>query len=47
MMNNEEFKRKPKRQSYKIVKERPPKQPTFKLPPECREYRKFLENTFL
>jgi hypothetical protein len=35
-MNKEDLKCKPKKQSYKIKKERPPKEPTLKLPRECR-----------
>jgi hypothetical protein len=42
-MNNGQQKYKPKRQSYKIEKERPHKNPTFKRPRECIEFRKFLK----
>jgi hypothetical protein len=42
-MNNGKQKCKPKRQSFKIVKERPPKQPTFELPRECIEFGKYLK----
>jgi hypothetical protein len=42
-MNNGEPKYKPKKQSYKIKKERQPKEPTFKLPRECIEFHKFLK----
>jgi hypothetical protein len=42
-MNNGKLKYKQKKQSYKIEKERPPKEPTFKLPRECIEFRKFFK----
>jgi hypothetical protein len=42
-MNNRELKYKPKKQSYKIEKEQPPKEPTFKLLHECIEFPKFLK----
>jgi hypothetical protein len=42
-MNIGEPKYKPKKQSFKIEKERPPKEPAFKLQPECTEFHKFLK----
>jgi hypothetical protein len=42
-MNNGELKYKPKKQIYKIEKQQPPKEPTFKLQPERIEFRKFLK----
>jgi hypothetical protein len=41
-MNNGEQKCKPKRESYKIEKERLPKEPV-KLSRECIDFRKFLK----